>query len=132
MCFVRLISTSAFHGNISFLYSSTRKTTILIMTLVSVSSMVSQLLLKFWLKHFCAMASVFWQATPCTRTGLVLLSTGFMVPNLSACKCMNKYLRLSYNPPFNPLALRLAKTLWGFGRSECKRVKAVVTECRGM
>ena len=24
---------------------------------------------------------------------------------------------------FNPIALRTAKTLWGFGRSECNRVK---------
>ena len=26
----------------------------------------------------------------------------------------------------NPIALRMAKTLWSFGRSECNRVKVVI------
>ena len=28
-----------------------------------------------------------------------------------------------HNIGFNPIALRMAKTLWSFGHSECKRVK---------
>ena len=28
---------------------------------------------------------------------------------------------------FNPIALRMAKTLWSFGRSECNRVKNIKT-----
>ena len=27
---------------------------------------------------------------------------------------------------FNPIALRMAKTLWSFGRSECSRIKNLV------
>ena len=30
---------------------------------------------------------------------------------------------------FNPIALRLAKTLWSFGHSECNRVKVLVNIC---
>ena len=29
---------------------------------------------------------------------------------------------------FNPIALRTAKTLWSFGRSECNRVNGVLNE----
>ena len=32
---------------------------------------------------------------------------------------------LYLNRQFNPIALRNAKTLWSFGRSECNRVKMV-------
>ena len=32
---------------------------------------------------------------------------------------------------FNPLALRMAKTLWSFGRSECNRVKVNSYTLRG-
>ena len=32
-------------------------------------------------------------------------------------------------PILNPFALRMAKTLWSFGRSECKRVKYFRVVC---
>ena len=63
-------------------------------------------------------------------------------PNLHLWRSRKKYLRMTLIPhpyhelnevdwhrvkrKFNPFALRMAKTPWSFGRSECKRVKQSV------